>query len=204
MDGVGSDRPTQDPRPCIIKAETNGVPGFATSAVPKSKQWHTIGTVRKFITKLWLSYRDKMASNKLRCGCNLTLHFVCGIHKDGVNDFIVKMWKDKFPSMTLDWVTGYGMGHHGFETPRSIEGDNRDFCLGYSQGKDEGLLEVGTHCPWCKDTSRLRVNARLFQYWKNDPSKPLIQECFPDLSLDDRERLITGTCKKCWDKLEDL
>lgn len=29
----------------------------------------------------------------------------------------------------------------------------------------------------------------------------LVQDCFPEMSADDREFLITGICQKCWDKL---
>lgn len=55
-------------------------------------------------------------------------------------------------------------------------------------------------CPSCGDTKVLTVTKAEWHSWLSDSSQ-LIQNVFRSLSDDDRERLITGYCPKCWDAL---
>ena len=57
---------------------------------------------------------------------------------------------------------------------------------------------IDTHCPICKEWKSIKVSVRKWREWK---SGALIQNCFPELSSDDRERLMSGFCPKCFDKL---
>jgi len=53
-------------------------------------------------------------------------------------------------------------------------------------------------CPRCKSTKQLEVSfAQLLQYERGAQ----IQDAFPHLSADDRERFITGYCPKCWNSI---
>jgi len=53
-------------------------------------------------------------------------------------------------------------------------------------------------CPVCFEASRLIVPADGYQAWVGGA---FIQTAFPELSVDDRELLISGTHPKCWDAL---
>lgn len=53
-------------------------------------------------------------------------------------------------------------------------------------------------CPMCKTESYVMVGATDYANWQNGE---LAQNAFPYLSLNDRERLISGICPKCWDKM---
>jgi hypothetical protein len=65
-------------------------------------------------------------------------------------------------------------------------------------------LKVPTQCPECRQVSEVMVDPEDYAEWKQGV---LIQNAFPYLSNEERERLITGICGKCWDKMfgeEDL
>jgi hypothetical protein len=57
---------------------------------------------------------------------------------------------------------------------------------------------VRVACPMCRESRTLEVPADGFERWQ---SGELIQNAMPELSADDREQLISGTCGKCWTEL---
>lgn len=59
--------------------------------------------------------------------------------------------------------------------------------------------EVHTRCPICQSLRTLTVSREGYHRWKFEGE--LIQRAFPELSEDDREALISGTCSKCWESL---
>ncbi len=56
-----------------------------------------------------------------------------------------------------------------------------------------------TCCPFCDHLNMVAVNEEDFVKW--DEEKVPTVQAFPYLSADDREKLITGICPKCWAKL---
>lgn len=55
-----------------------------------------------------------------------------------------------------------------------------------------------TRCPMCKQTAEIPLPADgLYEYRKGAH----VQKAFPDMNADDRERLISGTCPSCWNKM---
>lgn len=54
-------------------------------------------------------------------------------------------------------------------------------------------------CPNCGAYKTLLVNKNAYRAWRH--GEMLIQDAFPELSKEDRERLITGICPKCWKEL---
>jgi len=58
-------------------------------------------------------------------------------------------------------------------------------------------VDIKVKCPKCNDEGSLTVGYDGFIKWRDDGM--LIQQAFPELSADDRERLITGWCTSCWD-----
>jgi len=63
-------------------------------------------------------------------------------------------------------------------------------------GKNVTLQVVCNHCRAPYD---IEVKASDLKDWKE--GKGFVQECFPYLSTDDRELLISKTCGVCWDNL---
>lgn len=53
-------------------------------------------------------------------------------------------------------------------------------------------------CPGCGKTTTLVVDEKALDAAVGGT---LIQKAFPDMSSDDRERLISGYCATCWDIL---
>ena len=53
-------------------------------------------------------------------------------------------------------------------------------------------------CPFCGESEILTLPLEGFLDWRNGTP---VQEAFPDLSVDDRERLISGICPDCWDEM---
>jgi hypothetical protein len=64
-------------------------------------------------------------------------------------------------------------------------------------GPRPGTTIVHTVCPNCPhhETKDLTVLTGRYAMWIAGAH---IQDAFKDLSEDDRERIITGTCEKCW------
>lgn len=54
-------------------------------------------------------------------------------------------------------------------------------------------------CPMCGKTKTLTVDKDNYRRWSH--REMLAQEAFPELSPEDRERLISGTCPDCWNKM---
>lgn len=55
-----------------------------------------------------------------------------------------------------------------------------------------------TECFSCRRKHSLAVKTEHLQRWQRGE---MIQDCTPDLDDNDRERLISGTCPECWDKM---
>ena len=62
-------------------------------------------------------------------------------------------------------------------------------------------MVLSCSCPICGDTKEIEVVKKDFIAWDNGA---LIQRAFPYLSANDRERLSTGICPKCWDEMFGL
>lgn len=60
------------------------------------------------------------------------------------------------------------------------------------------LIEV--QCRLCGEVHELVVNYEDYKTYRL-PNRPHIQDCFPYLSPEEHELLISGTCDKCWDKM---
>jgi len=54
-----------------------------------------------------------------------------------------------------------------------------------------------TECPFCKKEHVMVVSTL---NWVQRLQGALVQEAFPEMSAEDRERVVSGTCPKCWDK----
>ena len=57
---------------------------------------------------------------------------------------------------------------------------------------------VAVPCRLCQETTDLEVNFQGFVNWK---AGEFIQDALPELSADERELLISGTCSTCFDEL---
>lgn len=60
------------------------------------------------------------------------------------------------------------------------------------------LVEVETTCPICHTTTIILVEESDYLDWKDGKNT---YECFPYLSDNEREMLITGVCPICWDEM---
>jgi hypothetical protein len=61
-------------------------------------------------------------------------------------------------------------------------------------------VNVNVKCPLCKKEYTVKnVPVKGFMEWKEGGKH--IQDALPTLSADDREALITGVCKTCWDNM---
>lgn len=56
-------------------------------------------------------------------------------------------------------------------------------------------MKIDVYCEWCEKSYELEVPVKGFRLWKKGE---LIQDAMPELSADERELLISGTCGKCW------
>lgn len=62
----------------------------------------------------------------------------------------------------------------------------------------EGGYLLRTECPICGHSHSIKVSAEgLSRYFDGG----LIQDCFPELSADEREMIISGICPECWEKM---
>lgn len=57
---------------------------------------------------------------------------------------------------------------------------------------------VAVSCRLCGDIQTLQLSYDGEKRWR---SGELIQDALPELTVDERELLISGTCEKCWNKL---
>lgn len=54
-------------------------------------------------------------------------------------------------------------------------------------------------CPFCGNPSDITLdNDQYARYKRWDAGEGLVQNMLPELSTDDKERLISGICNKCW------
>jgi hypothetical protein len=53
-------------------------------------------------------------------------------------------------------------------------------------------------CPICGEENTLEIDPAAFDAWT---SGALIQDCFPDLTLNERELIMTGIDQRCWETL---
>ena len=60
-------------------------------------------------------------------------------------------------------------------------------------------VDVDIVCPCCGRVNTLTLNLNDFMDWKFEGK--LVQDAFPYLDADERELLISGTCKRCWDEM---
>ena len=57
-------------------------------------------------------------------------------------------------------------------------------------------------CIFCREGIDIPTTRSKVEDWMvNRPKLPLIQEFFPELNADERELLLSGHCKDCWDSL---
>lgn len=61
-------------------------------------------------------------------------------------------------------------------------------------GRVPGTCDVKPVC-MCGDTMTVTVKT---DDWCAYNAGELVQRAFPYLSIDDRERIVTGTCERCW------
>ena len=58
---------------------------------------------------------------------------------------------------------------------------------------------IETKCG-CGNFKNIYVTRDAYSRWRGGD---LIQRCFPELSDDDRERILTGICPNCWECIGD-
>lgn len=61
------------------------------------------------------------------------------------------------------------------------------------------MLKIEATCDMCKKTHTIEVPKAGYMQWLNGGAR--IQDAMPQLSDDDRELLISGTCGPCFDSL---
>lgn len=61
---------------------------------------------------------------------------------------------------------------------------------------DEPTAVIITTCPVCRAVEEIVATYSGYQKWK---AGMLIQDALPELTPNQREKLITGICPKCWD-----
>lgn len=59
-------------------------------------------------------------------------------------------------------------------------------------------ITVPTKCPICASEKSIPVVSTDYKAWQNGA---FVQNAFPYLDDDNRERLVTGTCNECWDNM---
>ena len=64
--------------------------------------------------------------------------------------------------------------------------------------QDPQLTVIATTCCICNNSEKFTLTTELVDRWRDGEC---IQNVFPGMSGDDRERLMTGTCPACWDKM---
>ena len=59
-------------------------------------------------------------------------------------------------------------------------------------------VTVITACPFCGHANEVEVNEIDYLDWQDGM---LVQDAFPYLSANEREKLVSGICPSCWDKM---
>jgi hypothetical protein len=65
------------------------------------------------------------------------------------------------------------------------------------RGSDKAFV-ITKPCVVCGNKSEFLLNREGFERWQTDTK---IQDALPELSADDRETLISGTCGPCFDQM---
>ena len=60
-------------------------------------------------------------------------------------------------------------------------------------------VSIVVKCPKCQESDNVVVSYSGFKKWQNGTLP--IQIALPELSISDREKLMTGWCDKCWDSI---
>lgn len=63
---------------------------------------------------------------------------------------------------------------------------------------DDSKYLVSGKCPRCQEGWQIPVDKNGFDSWRNGA---LIQKALPELSVNDRELLISGMCARCFDEI---
>ena len=69
-----------------------------------------------------------------------------------------------------------------------------------SDPQPNGPITLIVTCPHCEKEERMRVPSEGAHRWHFKGE--LIQHAFPEMSKQDRERLVSGVCGPCWEELE--
>lgn len=64
-----------------------------------------------------------------------------------------------------------------------------------------GVVEYETSCPLCGTRKTFTLPEKEYRRWRDGA---LIQNVFPQLTIDEREQLISGICPKCWELMENI
>lgn len=62
----------------------------------------------------------------------------------------------------------------------------------------DDMIRVDCKCPMCGNVNQVTISEA--QWWRWQMGE-LIQNVAPELSPEERELLISGTCSKCWNKM---
>ena len=62
----------------------------------------------------------------------------------------------------------------------------------------EDAIYLGRECPFCGEYHKVIVSEA--DFWKYAEGTS-VQVAFPYLTADEREIIISGICKDCWDKI---
>ena len=54
-------------------------------------------------------------------------------------------------------------------------------------------------CPMCGQTAKIEVWD--VDYYRYELNGGLVQDCFPYLTANEREAIITGICPECWERM---
>lgn len=65
---------------------------------------------------------------------------------------------------------------------------------------EKNMINIDTECPMCGSTKVITVPFDHYNRWAHGA---LIQNAFPYLDDADRERIKTGICNDCWNKMFD-
>ena len=60
------------------------------------------------------------------------------------------------------------------------------------------IMIVKTTCPICDQEHRLAADGDEYMTWLEGTP---VQLAFPKMTVEDRERLQSGTCPECWNKM---
>lgn len=60
------------------------------------------------------------------------------------------------------------------------------------------MIQISKKCIMCNTVHYMTLDADKVKRWRAGEK---IQDVWPEMSPDEREVLISGTCPKCWDEL---